>query len=176
MGGRSISLVIKSLKEGNKDALEYLYKRHYSKLYGFAGRFRLGHVSSDDIVQQTFLRIWENRGLLKDDVPFEKQLYTIGKNIILNHIKKEKPNISLDDLKIMDRPPEKGSDNVPEKEEMLKRVYEKIGEMPARRREIFELYRFHGLSYLEISKKLKISKNTVANHLQMAISFLRKEL
>ena len=176
MGGTPISLVLNNLKKGDKAALEFLYKRYYSKLYGFVKTFRLKHVSPDDIVQQTFLRIWENRRLLKEGVPFERQLYTIAKNIVLNLLKREKRSTSLEDLMVLEAPLEDDMGDGPEKEQMLERLRQKISEMPARRREIFELHKFNGLSYLEISDKLKISQHTVASHLQLAINFLRKEL
>ncbi|UGU16467.1 sigma-70 family RNA polymerase sigma factor [Sinomicrobium kalidii] len=168
--------IIKNLKKGNKATLECLYKMHYSKLYGFAGKFRLSHVSPDDIVQQTFLKIWEQRFLLKEDVPFEKQLYTISKNTILNHLKKENKIIRFDDMLIVDGPVINDEDNSDDKNsERLKIVYKKLNEMPKRRREIFEMHKLHGLSYHEISEILKISKNTIANHLRLATLDLKKE-
>ncbi|MGS2764352.1 RNA polymerase sigma factor [Sinomicrobium sp. M5D2P9] len=167
---------IKNLKKGNKTALEYLYKKHYSKLYGFSKKFRLTHVSPDDIVQQTFLKVWEQRSLLKEDVPFEKQLYTIGKNTILNHLKKENKILRLDDMVIVDEPVFHDEDNTDDKnKERLKIVYNKLSEMPKRRREIFEMHKLNGLSYSEISEILKISQNTIANHLRLATLHLKKE-
>jgi RNA polymerase sigma-70 factor (ECF subfamily) len=59
-----------------------------------------------------------------------------------------------------------------EAEEKLQKL---INEIPERRREIFRLSRFEGLSYKQIAERLNISENTVDSQIRNALAFLRKE-
>ncbi|UOB17098.1 RNA polymerase sigma factor [Abyssalbus ytuae] len=179
-----IQLTIKKLKDGDIKVLEKVYKKYYSRVYYFAKKFNINsHLLTDDLVQQTFLKIWENRDQLKEDILFEKQLYTISKNIILNHLKREKYYQDLQENKYSEIHDKAISENYIEEnliqqeteDTRIQFIYTKIKELPAKRREVFELYKLKGLSYEEISVILKISKSTIANHLQLATSFLKKE-
>jgi len=51
-----------------------------------------------------------------------------------------------------------------------------LADLPPRRREVFSLARFHGLSYAEIAETLDVSPQTVANQMSAALSTLRKQL
>lgn len=53
---------------------------------------------------------------------------------------------------------------------------EALAALPRRRREVFELVRFHGLSHAEVAEVLEISTQTVANHVSRALSELRANL
>jgi len=82
--------LMKGLKKGDLGSFEKLYKMYYSKLYGFSKKFDSPTLQPDDFVQQTFLKIWDEREQLSEDVLFDKQLYVICRNLILNHLKREK--------------------------------------------------------------------------------------
>ncbi|WP_340063180.1 RNA polymerase sigma factor [Ascidiimonas aurantiaca] len=168
-------LIIRNIKNGDISALELLYKKYYARVHGFAKKFLLSRLSPDDIVQETFLRIWEQRNLLKDQVLFEKQLYTITKNIILNHLNREGRSVEFKEVMLASQTEDNEALISENHQEKLRLVYRKIDEMPHRRKQIFELHKLHGLSYEEISLKLNISKNTVASQMQRASDFLRKE-
>jgi RNA polymerase sigma-70 factor (ECF subfamily) len=55
------------------------------------------------------------------------------------------------------------------------KLMELIDQMPERRREIFKLSRFNGMSYRQIAERLHISENTVDSQIRNALAFLRKE-
>lgn len=179
------SLTTKQLKEGNTKTLEKVYKTYYSKLFYFIKKIIGNHpISPDDLVQQTFLKLWDNRHLLKEDVLLDKQLFVICKNILFNYLKREKRMIHFgeDTLEIDKKTIEThefnesfSSINTEFKNEKLQLIYLKIRELPLKRRKIFELHKFDGLTYDEISNQLNISKNTVASHLQLATNYLKKE-
>jgi RNA polymerase sigma-70 factor (ECF subfamily) len=60
-------------------------------------------------------------------------------------------------------------------EETEAKLQKLINEIPERRREIFRLSRFEGLSYKQIAERLNISENTVDSQIRNALAFLRKE-
>ncbi len=91
--------LVQALKRDDLNALEKLYKMYYSKLYAFAKKFDQASIEPDDFVQQTFLKLWEKRHLLKEDVLFDKQIFIICKNLILNHLKRDRKIQNGFDLK-----------------------------------------------------------------------------
>lgn len=167
--------LVKSLKKGNLSSLEALYKIYYSKLYGFAKQFHATAMTPDDFVQQTFLKIWENRSQLKEDVLFDKQLYAICKNLILNIIKRD---AKLTSLTIEKHIPADTTDTVQDFDTInnkLEWLYATIQKLPPKRQKIFVLHKIQNLTYEEIATALEISKKTIANHLYLANNFLKEE-
>jgi RNA polymerase sigma-70 factor (ECF subfamily) len=60
-------------------------------------------------------------------------------------------------------------------EDMEEKLQKLIDEIPERRRAIFRMSRFEGLSYKQIAERLNISENTVDSQIRNALAFLRKE-
>ncbi len=167
--------LVKGLKNDNLSCLEELYKMYYSKLYGFAKKFDSTIMTPDDFVQQTFLKLWEKRNKLKEDVLFDKQLYTICKNLILNIVKRDskKASLSLETF-IPEEQPDTGED-FDAKNKKLEWLYATIQKLPPKRKKIFLLHKIQNLTYEEIATALEISKKTIANHLYLATIFLKEE-
>lgn len=87
---------IVSLKNGNEASFKEVYLKYYDKLINIARRFDATVMTPQDFVQETFLRLYNKRQLLNEEVLFDKQLFTICKNIILNHVNRENRIIQLD--------------------------------------------------------------------------------
>tara|TARA_R110002020_G_scaffold430611_4_gene640309 strand:- start:446 stop:991 length:546 start_codon:yes stop_codon:yes gene_type:complete len=167
-------LLLKGLKDGDLHSLEKLYKLYYSKLYWFAKRFNSATLQPDDFVQQTFLKVWEKRSKLKEDILFDKQIYTICRNLIINHLKRESKSVSQVEEGIFLE--EEEMDDVEEKNIKLVRLYAMIDKLPPKRKKIFILHKIENLTYEEIALALAISKKTIANHLYLAHNFIKEEI
>lgn len=165
--------LVRALKSGDRASLERLYKLYYSKLYWFCTQFRSTTLEPDDFVQQTFLKLWENRAQLKEDVLFDKQMFFICKNMILNHIKREN-KFEVPDRKYTFKAEEETED--PEEESLkLKKLNSLLQKLPKKRKEIFLLHKIENLTYEEIAVFFSISKKTIAQHIYLANDFLKKE-
>lgn len=162
------------LKKDDTGSFEEIYRRYYSKLYNISKKFGTTTLEADDFVQQTFLKLWEERNQLREDVLLDKQLFVICKHLILNHLKREQRLVSSQDFSII-----VGNHNEPE-EESFRGKWEKLNagiqKMPSKRREIYILHKIENLSYKEISKYLNVSTKTIANQIYLASDFLKKEL
>jgi RNA polymerase sigma-70 factor (ECF subfamily) len=166
--------LVRRLKNGDLGSFEKIYKMYYSKLHGFSKKFHLTTLQPDDFVQQTFLKLWDERGQLREDILLDKQLFVICRNLILNHLKREKKMVSnqdyqLDIYETSDRPIELVS------MEELSKLNAGIKKLPQKRREIFKLHKIENLTYEEIAEFLCISKKTIANHIYLASNFLKEE-
>lgn len=175
--------LIRSLKKNDKASLEKLYSLYYSKLYRFAQKFSSSTIDPEDFVQQTFLAIWEKRAQLNEDIIFDKQIFTICKNIILNQIKRDKKVTYRSDTFEFPEDTGDNSSHAPVTEDLnnkgsnkIKQLNTAIAKLPEKRREILILHKFENLTYEEIGQFLNISKKTIANQIYIALLFLKKEL
>lgn len=124
-------------------------------------------------MHETFLKLHNNRHLLKEDILFDKQLFVICKNSILNHIKKEKKNMAIDPFYFFSETAEDTPDGSLEieNEALLDRL---LKELPEKQGQILRLHKINGYSYKEIEEITGLSKKTIANHLYLATRFLKE--
>ena len=164
---------ILSLKKGNEAAFKEAYLNYYDKLINIAKRFNFTVLTPQDFVQETFLRLHNNRELLNEDVLFDKQLFTICKNIIINHLNRENKIIQLDplNLEIGEEDNETGIF-----EERREKLHSFINQLPEQQQKIFTLHKLENLSYKEIAAITELSEKTIANHIYLASKFIRKKI
>jgi RNA polymerase sigma-70 factor (ECF subfamily) len=127
----------------------------------------------EDFVQETFLRLYYKRELLNEDVLFDKQLFVISKNIILNHLNRENKIIQLEPLNIEIAAEETETDLYEERQQKL---HSFINELPEQQQKIFTLHKLENLSYKEIAAITDLSEKTIANHIYLASKFIRKKI
>lgn len=164
---------IVSLKKGNEACFKKAYLDYYDKLINIARRFNFTVLTPQDFVQETFLRLYNKRELLNEEVLFDKQLFTICKNIIINHFNRENKVIQLDplQLEVQQEDPETGIF-----EERREKLYSFINLLPEQQQKIFTLHKLENLSYKEIAVITDLSEKTIANHIYLASKFIRKKI
>src|SRR5690606_12825985 len=165
MNNMNSYFLICRLKKGDLGSFEEVYKRYYSKLYGVAKKFGTTTLEADDFVQQTFVKLWEEREKLREDVLLDKQLFVICRHLILNYLKREKKMASNQDFISFDIGMEELEED--SKKADLERLNVSIQKLPRKRREIFVLHKIENLTYREIGTYLNISKKTIANQIHL---------
>jgi len=168
--------LVKKLKEGDSFAFEVLFYKYRNKTKGFALKIVPAQIDPEEIVQEVFVRVWLKKDAIDPEKDFQSYLFSIAKNLVLDHLKSA-VNRKLyfvgehfhQDLLVDDGLEASISEETEEKLQKL------INEIPERRREIFRLSRFEGLSYKQIAERLNISENTVDSQIRNALAFLRKE-
>ncbi|MEN6455835.1 MAG: RNA polymerase sigma-70 factor [Prolixibacteraceae bacterium] len=168
--------LIQAFKKGDTQAFELLFKLYHKRLYYFLFGFLKSREDAEEIVQETFVKIWESREHFWEDYPFESWLFRIAKNTSLNYNRK-KVNRAVFEKNL-------GfftdfSDN-PADQSILFRETQSIIEvimngLPPKRKEIFILQKIEGLSRQEIAAKLGISVITVDHQLFIANKYLKEE-
>lgn len=168
---------IKDLREGNEPAFQHVYLFLAPKVYSFAYRFLKDKTQSEEIVQEAFITLWENRHKLDEERPLEPYLFTISKRLVLDSLRKATSSQALREKLML-----KISENHNETEEsiilsdLMAFAEKAIQELPKQQQIVFRLSRFEGLSYEEIGERLNLSKNTVKNHLVVAVKTLKMQL
>jgi RNA polymerase sigma-70 factor, ECF subfamily len=163
----------------NEVAFEVYFKKNYGKLCVYCKcKFDFDIESAEDIVNTSFLKLWESRKTLRADVSITSYLYTIVDNTSLNALKHEKveQRYARELLKTTFGVVEPGSFNSIDLKELRSDINVAISELPEQMRRIFLLSRFEGLKYAEIAKLLNISIKTVETQISRALTKLREKL
>ena len=169
--------LVNKLKRGDKKALSALFDYYYPRLYSYSKSFLKIEDGIDDIIQEVFLKIWENRENILNPVTFNSYVYTITKNLLLNELRSRLNNQKLKDkiYKLSVGKEYLLSDEL-EFNELKDRLDSIIGDLPANQKQIYFFSRNEGMSHKEIAKKLKISTKTVEYHISRSISFIKSRL
>jgi len=170
-------LLIRSFKKGDARAFEILFERHHRKLYAFLMKLLNSKEDAEEIVQETFIKIWEKREEFIDGYPFDSYLFKIAKNAFLNlNRKKVNRKVIEDHLYFMNELDTGNTDDYIIFKETRDIINTIIGGLPPKRKEIFLLRRMEGFSRKKIAEKLQISVITVDSQLLKANKYLKEEL
>lgn len=170
-------LLIKAFKEGNEQAFEKLFEQYHKKLYAFLFRLLNSKEDAEEIVQETFIKIWEKREDFIEGYPFQSFLFKIAKNAFLNlNRKKVNRKVFEDHLNFLNEISSGNTDDYIIFKETTEIINTVICGLPPKRKEIFLLRRIEGFSRQEIANKLEISVITVDSQLLKANKYLKEEL
>lgn len=155
---------------GNENAFRQLFELYHQQLGAYIYRLTDSAELAEEIVQDTFLKIWINREVLANIKSFKAYLFVVSKNYALNCLRKLAKERSLT---------AEWNDNVigaiaVEEDEKYDRYYglldHAINHLPPQQKAVYLLSRQQHLKYNEIADKLNLSRETVKKYLQIAIA------
>ena len=158
----------------DEKAFERFFKENYAMYCRFANGFTNDSDDAEEIVQNTFVKLWENRKSLVLGAQPKAYLFTMIRNACLNQLK----HISIREEYKLHNETERNSPQEElntEDQNLHDKIQQAIQNMPPQRRKIFEMSRLEGLKYREIAAHLNISIKTVENHMGSAMKDLRVE-
>lgn len=163
---------MRRLKQDDERAFDALF-RHYSALvYRFAYSYLKSRPAAEEIVQECFIKIWEKREQLRDDVPLKGYLFTTAHHAVLNELRRDQHHLRLQGQVAAASPASVA--NEAEYQEMEALYLAALDRLPPKQREVFVLSRQQGLSYPEIAERQGVSVKTVEAHIMKALKTLRK--
>lgn len=170
-------MLVQRLAKNDVQAFNELYNLYSRRIFGFAYGFLRSKEEAEGIVQEVFVKIWETRNNLRSDLSFSWFLFTIARNLILNKLQHHQYEMRYQKDFLAET---SGDDNNTEEQvfyrDMSDHINNLIMELPPKRKEIFLLSRFEGLSYQEISEKLNISVKTVEVQISLALKYIRARI
>ncbi|MFT6796354.1 MAG: RNA polymerase sigma-70 factor (family 1) [Maribacter sp.] len=161
----------KALKSGDKPAFTYLFYKYYGRLVAYITTYSNDKEISEDIVQQAFINLWEDRLKLDEQKSPRNYLYAIARNRYMDTLKKIKKRENLLD-QIWERALQDRLQEDTEKlEERIEKMKDVIESLPPKCKEIIQMNKVQGLKYKEIAEQKGVSIKTVES--QMRIAFIK---
>ncbi|MBK3519996.1 RNA polymerase sigma factor [Carboxylicivirga marina] len=173
---------IEALRQGDREVFEAIYNEFSDMLYHLCMEYLHDATIAEEIVQDAFVKLWDVREGVRDDLSLRNYLYTITKNNCLMQIRKEQTLIkSKKELKYIEmqfnyEAMAAMADDVLQFDELKSRIDEAIEALPDKLKEVFILSRFDELKYKEIAEQLDVSVKTVEVRISKSLSILRNEL
>lgn len=131
---------------------------------------------AQDLYQETYLRLKENQKHSSKIKNPKAYVYKIAKNLVFDHLRRKQvvDRYAHDEKSNLNKLQYTASlENIIEKDERVKTLYQAINDLPSKCRKVFILSKFEGLTYTEISKKLNISVSAVEKHMMKGLAHCR---
>lgn len=158
-------------------AFGQLYEKYHGILYRSALKFVKSDELAREVVQEVFIRLWETRSNLREDLSFAAYIYTMARNHIFNMLKRASRETRIrEQIRIH----AETASNITESNLLFSEyravVNTAIAQLPPQRKRIFIMCREEGKSYEEVAGVFGISKSTVRDHMVKALKSVREHL
>jgi len=166
--------IARKIKNGNQTAFKAFFDQHYDSLFRFLLSHNVAKEVAEDLIQNAFMYIWDNRNKIDPDKSLRAYLFQIGYTRLLNHFRDNKKFDTSEAV------PQQSSELTPEdamRGSQLKTAINKaISQMPKKRKAVFRLCFVEELTYREAAETLGITRKTVENHMGLAFKDIRASL
>lgn len=162
------------VRSGRTSALATLFERHHSRIYRFCLRMTGDRQSSEDLVQEVFMRILRYRKSFKSELDFAPWMFRIARNACVDHLRNSRqyPDTGHDiDSTAAEQPT---ADDELASHEDARLVRRALLQLPMEKREVLVLSRFEFKSYEEIAGVLGCSVGAVKVRAHRAMKQLRQ--
>jgi len=170
-----IKNIIKGCLSGNRRDQELLYRRHAARLYAVCLQYSGNDDEARDILQEGFIKIFENLVHYKHEGSFEGWMHRIVVNTALEKYRSKHNLYRVDDIDLI---PEQDAAQETEDYAGLEAVdlLDIIRELPPKYRMVFNLFAIEGYSHKEISEMVNISEGTSKSNLSRARIILQRKV
>ncbi|WP_319480140.1 RNA polymerase sigma-70 factor [uncultured Draconibacterium sp.] len=173
-----------SLKKGDPSAYKDVFRVLYPRLKGYCKLFIPDDNKVEDLIQETFITLWEKRNSIKPDRSIESYLFVILRNNCLNYLRNEKlekntsyVNIEeVSELQYLYQIDLLGKEEKSLEEQLVESFQEAVDELPDKMRQVFTLCKIEGRKQKEVAEEMGISIKMVEKHIAKAKEQIRKKL
>ena len=162
------------LLNGNQQAFEKIYKLYSARLYGNLLKLVKSEAEAQEILQDVFLKIWDNRQSINIEKSFRSYLFKIAENKVYDFFRRaardKKREGSLILLATNEYLPVEDLLQSDERSVILQKA---IDSLPPQRQQVFRLCKLEGKSYKQVSELLGISVSTISDHIVKATKSIR---
>jgi RNA polymerase sigma-70 factor (ECF subfamily) len=166
---------IQEIKSGTPSSFSSVFNEFHGKLYYYFLKKTKSAEMAGELVQLTFIRLWQFRHTLSEDISFDSQLFTMAGSAFIDYLRRQNTL-------------RKNTEHLPGTAPALPHAFTMEAEadfentdylhratqfLPPVRKKIFILSRVHGYSYKEIALRLSISVKTVEDHMVKALKHIR---
>ena len=178
MDGHLEKYLAAELKAGSKSSFDAIYRLYVNKLHSFVYSYTRSRTSTEEIVQDVFVRLWNARATIKNGDSLGAFIFTIARNLTINSFRATVNSPVFEEyLEIRDKLSDNwDADSALEYDDLVNAIYKIAGKMPATRRKIVLMSKIGQMKNKEIAETLALSEQTVKNQLTAGMKALRLEL
>ncbi|EHQ28949.1 RNA polymerase sigma factor [Mucilaginibacter paludis] len=165
------------LKQGDEPAFNALYKAYSKPLYLRMLRMVKDKDIADELLQELFIKLWDNRHKVDTEKSFQSFMYTVAQNLVYNYFRKLSSDQSLIQSLLL-----RGTDHYLNGEQLLENkqaselLNDAINQLSPQRKLVFNLCKVEGKSYEETSRIMGISIATVNSHMTQSLQSIKAYL
>ncbi|MGE5474379.1 MAG: RNA polymerase sigma factor [Ignavibacteriales bacterium] len=172
--------LVELCKQGEEYAFEILIQRYHQRLFNFIFSYIENQQSTEDIVQETFIKMIKNINTykLQANAKFSTWLFTIARNTITDEVRKGRirETIPIDDEENTIPSKEDSVEDTVIKNEMISSINQTINTLPPDLKSMVLLKYYMDFSYKEIAEIIKTTPEKVKGQLHYAVEKIRKKL
>lgn len=166
-----MNLILEEISKRNHRVFKNFFNKHYEEMVRYANGYLFDRDSSEDLVQEVFIYIWENAYKLKIESSLKGYVYTMVRNRCFNYLKSIKItddfeflefNINLITEHVFDRVDDE------DKKIVYHQILKIVDSLPEKMQQIVRLKFLHNYKYQDIANELGVSVNTVKTQLKRA--------
>ena len=167
-------ILFEKISEGNEQAFRFIFESYHQRMLLFARKLVQCPYAAEEIVQEVFIRLWENRFMLRDVKNPADYIFIVVRNHTLNYLRSMLKEYEYREhlwnaLEIR----AVNADELLEAEETEQLLQKILAKLSSRQQEIFRMSRDLGLSHKEIADELQISPSTVKKHVADSIKIIK---
>jgi len=176
-GSYDEKLLMQQIAEGDESAFRKLFSIYVPFLQSTIRTILKDADASDDIIQETFIRIWLYRDKLPAIENPRSWVLRIAYYRAFNYLRnRQTHNKTLQFLSLSDKKTDVGADEVIAFKTLSKLLNTAVSELPSQQNKIYRLNREHGMSISNIATHMELSPQTVKNTLSRAMAFIRHSI
>jgi RNA polymerase sigma-70 factor (ECF subfamily) len=169
-------VLIQQLSRGSISAFDTFYHQYNRVVYANIAKMVKQPEAAEDLLQEVFIALWQNRHKLKQDRSVAGWLFVVSYNKAATYLKQQLKSA------IVLVPEENYPEIIPQDEPLEEELYQTqlaiveaaINQLPARKKEVFRLCRLEGRPYEEVALTLGISVTSVKDYLKQSVRFIRE--
>jgi len=162
------------LKLGHQEALSALYYLYSDKLLYYVQRTTKSTYLAEDVVHDTFMKIWQHRDQLDPLKPFKPYLFTIAKRNLLDLLKRARHETEIiSEIRKFTSEEDHATERVLAYNESNQLINEAIAQLSEQVKKTFILCRVQGMSYKQAAETLNVTESTVNKHMSKALQMIR---
>lgn len=160
------------LRANEATGLDQLFARYAPKLSRFAYSYLHNYDDAEEVVQESFMKVWELRHTFDEGIVFKTYLYSTAYHLLLNQLRRQRQWV-FEDYQEETRLDDHNPSQVLELQELENFYQDALAQLPPRRRQMFSLSRQQYLSNAAIAQEMNVSVKCVENQITLALKFLR---
>jgi RNA polymerase sigma-70 factor (family 1) len=169
--------IVNEFKKGNEKSLNSIFDQYYAALCYFAHKLILNKEEAEDIVVQTFMKLWAKHAHFDSLRAIRAFLYITTKNACINYLDVVKrSNRRHAELAYRAQENDDHILNNITRAEVLREIHLAIQSLPVQCGKVASMSLIDGMKNQEIARELDLSEQTVRNHKSRAIQVLRLKL